>query len=121
MTTRNNQKGTASNAGAPSPGRSITPGSATDDTQLQSDGWSLDHLFRRVLKNTGIVVSSKGVAVVAAVAYLSLAAQALGAAQFGIIVLIHTYSAFVREIFSFKSWQALIRYGAIYLDKDEGT
>lgn len=119
MTTRDNQKGTASSAGAPSPGRSIPPDSATDETQLQSDGWSLDHLFRRVLKNTGIVVSSKGVAVVAAVAYLSLAAQALGAAQFGIIVLIHTYSAFVREIVSFKSWQALIRYGAVYLEKDD--
>ncbi len=119
MTTPENQKEIASDTGDLPPGSSIKSDSATDDTLLQSNSWSLDHLFRRVLKNTGIVVSSKAVAVVSGVAYLSLAAQALGAAQFGIIVLIHTYSAFIREIVSFKSWQALIRYGAEYIDRDE--
>ncbi len=51
--------------------------------------------------------------------YLAIVARTLGAEQLGILVLIHAYALFFRDVASFKSWQALIRYGADYLNRSD--
>lgn len=71
-------------------------------------------LFRRVGRNAGMVLSGKSVGSVAALIYLALAARALGAEAFGIIVLIHATMVLITRLISFKSFQAIVKYGADY-------
>jgi O-antigen/teichoic acid export membrane protein len=74
--------------------------------------WSKQGLFWRVVKNSGMVLSGKGVATLSGLAYLALAARGLGAADFGIIVLTHSLMILITQIMSFKSSEVLIKYGA---------
>ena len=52
-------------------------------------------------------------------AILSIAARALGATQFGLIVLVQTYVQTITAVATFQSWQAIVRYGAVSLEKDD--
>ncbi len=71
-----------------------------------------DGLFRRFFKNTALLSGSKILAAVLGLAYLALAARALGVYGLGVLILINAYVIVIREALTFKSWQALIRYGA---------
>ena len=53
--------------------------------------WFEDGLFRRIFSNAGLLLSRRAVAAVMGLAYLALAAQALGPAAFGALVLVHAY------------------------------
>lgn len=77
-----------------------------------------DSLFRRLFKNSALLGASKIITAVLGLAYLALAAHALGAHGLGLLILINTYTIVLRELFTFKSWQALIRYGADYLEEN---
>ncbi len=78
-----------------------------------------ENLAARVFRNAGVLFSSKGVAAITGLFYLALAGRHLGAAELGMLVLIHSYVLFFRDIASFKSWQVLIKYGAEYLGKSQ--
>ncbi len=80
--------------------------------------WLEDGLFRRIFENTALLIGSKGLGAVFGLGYLALSAQALGADRFGVLILVHTYTVVIREFVSFKSWQAVIRYGANCLSRD---
>lgn len=62
-----------------------------------------------------MVLSGKAVATLSGLAFLALAARALGAAEFGIIILTHSVMILVTQIVSFKSSEVLIKYGAGYI------
>ena len=81
--------------------------------------WFADVIFRRVFKNAGFLLSGKTATGLLGLAYLSLAAHGLGVEQFGVLVLVQTYVQVIVGVTTFHSWQAVIRYGAISLDKDD--
>ncbi len=74
--------------------------------------WFEDGLFRRIFRNAGLLLSRRVIAAVMGLAYLALAAQALGPAAFGALVLVHAYVVVVSRVTSFQSWQAVVRFGA---------
>lgn len=78
-----------------------------------------DSLIRRMFKNAGLLLSGKGAAGVLGLAYMALTAQTLGVTAFGTLMLIHAYVRLVWEITTFKSWQAVIRYGAEAIAQDD--
>jgi O-antigen/teichoic acid export membrane protein len=81
--------------------------------------WFADVVFRRVFKNAGFLLSGKTATGILGLAYLSLAAHGLGVEQFGVLVLVQTYVQVITGITTFHSWQAVIRYGALCLEKDD--
>lgn len=72
-------------------------------------------VMRRTFSNAGRLLSGKAVAGLLSLGCIALAARALGPEQFGVLILIHTYVLVVSGIVKFRSWQAVIRYGAACL------
>lgn len=70
--------------------------------------------FARMLKNIGWIAGSRGFNAVISVAYLAVAARALGPEGFGAFALILTYGQLVANFVKFQSWKAVIRYGALH-------
>jgi len=81
--------------------------------------WFRDVHFRSLLKNSGYLAASRGVAAVCGLATLALAGRGLGAALFGVLVLIHSYALAASGIAKFQSWQLVIRYGGPALARGE--
>lgn len=50
---------------------------------------------------------------------MSIVTYRLGAQQYGILVLVQTYVLLITTLTTFQSWQAVIRYGAICLEKQD--
>src|SRR6478672_17599 len=73
--------------------------------------WFKDQHFRSLLKNSGYLGVSKGVAAVCGVATLALAGRGLGVILFGTLILITSYVKAVSGIAKFQSWQLIVRYG----------
>ena len=98
-------------------GRQVEPESAPSsdankpDRRHRPEHWAQTGVLRRLLKNASLLLSSKGLAALAGVAYLAVAARDLGPHNFGLLILVHAYAIVFRELTSFKSWQAVIRYG----------
>ncbi|MEP1230723.1 MAG: lipopolysaccharide biosynthesis protein [Litorimonas sp.] len=67
----------------------------------------------RLASNTAMLASARIISAIMGVSTLILAAKVLpNNAAFGTLLFIHAYMLFFSEIASFKSWQALIRFGA---------
>ena len=73
--------------------------------------WFKDQHFRSLLKNSGYLGVSKGVAAVCGVATLAFAGRGLGVILFGTLILITSYVKAVSGIAKFQSWQLIVRYG----------
>ncbi|CAN1485857.1 RfbX Membrane protein involved in the export of O-antigen and teichoic acid [Methylophilaceae bacterium] len=67
--------------------------------------------MRRVLANFWILIRGRGAAAIMAFGATALMARALGPAEFGMVILIHTYAMLVRALFDFGSMDAIVRYG----------
>lgn len=80
--------------------------------------WIKDQHFRSLLKNTSYLAISKAVAAVASLATLAFAGRGLGLAQFGLLILIVSYSQAASGLSRFQSWQIIIRYGGRVADPD---
>ncbi|MEM7494444.1 MAG: lipopolysaccharide biosynthesis protein [Pseudomonadota bacterium] len=74
---------------------------------LQSDG-----VVNRILKNMGLLFGGKTSAVLIGLAVLAIAARALTIEELGLLLLLHAFIALMTGIATFKSWQALIQFGA---------
>ncbi|MFV3127820.1 lipopolysaccharide biosynthesis protein [Niveispirillum sp. KHB5.9] len=79
--------------------------------------WFRDDRLRKLFGNAGILLGGKTVNAIAGLAGLAIAARALGVEQFGILVLIHTFTQTIGEIAKFQSWQAVLRYGTPALNE----
>lgn len=66
----------------------------------------------RIYGNLGRLLGGKAAAGVLSLAYLAIAARALGPADYGVLVLVHTYVLTVGGIIEFPGWHAVVRYGA---------
>ena len=76
--------------------------------QLPDDG-----LYRRVFKNSAMLTAGKIYTALAGLVYLALATRALGAHNFGVLILIHAYAVAVRDFITLKTSQSVVRYGAL--------
>lgn len=75
--------------------------------QLQTTG-----LLRRVLANTGVLLGGRVVNAVISLAYMAVAARALGASGLGVLVLINAFAQLMGDAVKFQSWQTVLNYGA---------
>ena len=71
--------------------------------------------FARMFKNVAWGLGSRGFNSIASVAYLAVAARALGPEPFGQFVLILTYGQMIVNFVQFQSWKGVIRYGALHV------
>ena len=75
--------------------------------------------LRRILGNFGLLVRGRGIAAVMSFGATALMARALGRAEFGMVVLIEAYALLARGLFSFKQFQAIVRYGVPLHDAND--
>jgi len=69
------------------------------------------NVSKRVLKNFGVVLRGRGIAALLTLAATALMAKALPAAEFGLVILLHTYILAVRGILNFRTFEAIVRFG----------
>ena len=81
--------------------------------------WFKDRHFRSMLKNTGYLAASRGVAAVASIATLAFAGRGLGLIMFGTLVLITSYAKAASGLSKFQSWQLIVRYGGQALHAEQ--
>ena len=68
-------------------------------------------MLQRVLRNFGVVIRGRALAGLFSVAATGLMANALPAAEFGLIVLVHTYVMVIRGALNFRTFEAVVRFG----------
>lgn len=73
---------------------------------------SPDGIVGRILKNMGLLFGGKTSAMLIGLAVLGIAARALTIEELGSLLLLHAVIALMTGIATFKSWQALIQFGA---------
>lgn len=76
-------------------------------------------LLRRIATNVIHLMSGTAVRVALGMATLAIMARALGPAPLGILVMVEAYGRLIDQLIRLETWQALIRYGAEALEKDE--
>ena len=81
--------------------------------------WFKDQHFKSLLKNSGYLAASKGIAAVAGLATLAFAGRSLGLLLFGTLVLITSYVKAASGLSKFQSWQLIVRYGGQALTTGE--
>ncbi len=69
-------------------------------------------ILRRVLANTGVLVGGRTANALISLAYLALAARALGVADVGALLLINAFAQLVGDVVKFNAWQTVLQYGA---------
>ena len=84
----------------------------------QTGKLSEDGLYRRIFKNSAMLTAGKIYTALAGLAYLALATRALGAHDFGLLILIHAYASAVRDFITLKTAECVVRYGALCLERD---
>ena len=77
-----------------------------------------DGLYRRVFKNSAMLTAGKLYTALAGLVYLALATRALGAHNFGVLILIHAYAVAIRDFITLKTSQSVVRYGALCLERN---
>ena len=77
-----------------------------------------DGLYRRVFKNSAMLTAGKLYTAFAGLVYLALATRALGAHNFGVLILIHAYAVAIRDFITLKTSQSVVRYGALCLERN---
>lgn len=77
--------------------------------------------FRKLFRNTGLLMSGDTVSAVFGVLTFGVTARALGTEKLGMLVLIDSYVRIVDKLVNFQSWQFMIKYGSDALEaKDTG-
>lgn len=81
-------------------------------------GLFTDGIFRRILKNFSWLLIGQIFTAIANFGYLSLTAHSLGLRIFGIFILAKAFVEILIGLTTFQSWQAFIRYGAVFLKEN---
>lgn len=71
-------------------------------------------VFGRLGRNVSWLLGARGLSGAFSLAYLAIAARALGSEGFGTFALILAYAGSIAGLAQFKSWQAVVRYGALH-------
>ncbi len=94
----------------------MTEKSARGAAQWRSKMFSSGPLGR-LLGNSAILLGGKFMQGLFSLGSTALAVRALGAEGFGLLVMVHAYTAIVGEVAKFQSWQAVLRYGMPALEE----
>ena len=78
---------------------------------MNTDTFGLRPILKRVLANTSMLLGGRAVNALLGLAYMAVAARALGASEMGVLVLIHAFALFLGEVVKFQSWQTVLQYG----------
>src|SRR5689334_14256447 len=73
-------------------------------------------ILKRVVTNAGMLLGGRTVNAVLSLAYMAIAARALGVRELGVLVLIQAFAQFLGDVVKFQSWQTIIHYGTQPLD-----
>ena len=73
---------------------------------------SAGDIFRRVVANAGKLLGGRAVNAVLSLAYMALAARALGVGGLGVLVMIHAFTQLLGDVVKFQSWHTVLQYGA---------
>ncbi len=75
--------------------------------------------LQKIVKNASWLLGGRVITGLTSLIYLSLATHHLGATGFGTLVLVQIYIQIITDLTTFKSSQAVIRYGAICLEQNK--
>lgn len=75
-----------------------------------------DGTFARMGRNVRWLLGGRGFAAILSLAYLAIAARALGPERFGEFTLVLTFGQMIANLVQFQSWKTIVRYGAGHLD-----
>jgi O-antigen/teichoic acid export membrane protein len=76
-------------------------------------------VFRRVMRNASKLFGANVFGSVLGLVGSAVVARSLGSSQFGVFALVLAYAAVLDLLVNFQSWQALIKYGAEDLKRDD--
>ena len=79
----------------------------------------LTAIYRRFLRNAGLVVGSRVVFGLLNLATTVLVVRAFGLAELGAVLLLQSYARLFSEVVKFQSWQAVLRFGALLEDRGD--
>jgi O-antigen/teichoic acid export membrane protein len=88
---------------------------SSDAQEVGQDPLKGRSVFGRLARNSGWILASRGFNSVVSVAYLAIAARALGPEKFGAFALILTYAQLLANFVQFQSWKGIVRYGALHM------
>ena len=74
---------------------------------------------KRIVANTGLMMSSKIMSVVMGLGSIFIATKVLAQNELGIILFLHAYMLFFSEVTAFQSWQSIIRFGMDDLNDED--
>lgn len=66
----------------------------------------------RIYSNLGKLMGGKSIAGLVSLLYMVIALRVLGPRDYGVLILVHTYTITVGGIIEFPGWHAVVRYGA---------
>lgn len=69
-------------------------------------------IVRRMYGNLAKLMGGKAIAGLLSLVYMLIAIRALGAKDYGVLILVHTFTITVGGIIEFPGWHAVVRYGA---------
>lgn len=69
-------------------------------------------IIGRIYGNLGKLMGGKAIAGLLSLVYMVVAVRALGASDYGVLILIHAYTIIVGGLIEFPGWHAVVRYGA---------
>ena len=75
--------------------------------------------FGRALRNSGWLLTGKGVGAALSLVYLALAARALPIAEFGRFMLVLSIAQAVAALVAFQTWQIVIRFGVQHHERGD--
>lgn len=75
--------------------------------------WRDDTIFKRLLRNAGLLLGGKAANALLSLGALAITARALGPQGLGALVLLHGLVKVVAELAKFQSWQGVVRFGAV--------
>lgn len=78
-------------------------------------------LFARVFRNTGYLLTGKGATAALALGSTALAVRALGLEEYGILLLINSFTSSCSVGTRFQSWQPLLQYGNALFKRADKT
>lgn len=88
---------------------------STEAGEADQEGAKGRSVFGRLARNTVWIFTSRGFNSIVSVAYLAIAARALGPVAFGAFALILTYAQLLANFVQFQSWKGIVRYGALHV------
>lgn len=101
-------------AARPERGYKLRSGSPQEgiESQVSQNPERPSTVLRRLGRNLKILLSGSAITALLGLATLALNTRALGPMDFGVLVLLQAYVVLLGRIFSFDTWQAIIRFGA---------